>query len=242
MRLPMTFAVFTPRPALLRPGIALLLASAGASAFAAGYVDLRRAEPIHGDAAAGAQKALVCVACHGPNGNAIVPAFPNLAGQRADYLYHRLVEFKTADPKSPYYAASPMPAQLANLGDADLRNLAAYFAAQTASHSPAAAVPTTGGEELYLNGDSAHGIPPCQGCHGADARGPAAQETRYAAYPALRGQHAPYLVARLNGYRGNMPQYSSNDFIMHGVARTLDDGSIQAIAAWLASLPPAPAD
>ena len=236
MRLPKICATF---PRLRRWIAASLLTCAAASAFAADYVDLRRAEPIHGDASAGAAKSVVCVACHGPNGNAIVPTFPKLAGQRADYLYRRLAEFKAADPKAPYYSASPMPGMVANLNDTDLRNLAAYFASQTATAAPAAAT-NSDGETLYLNGDPTRGIPPCQGCHGVDASGPAAGGQQYAAYPALRGQHAPYLVSRLNNYRDKLPHSSSNDFIMHGVARTLDDSSIQSIAAWLASLPPQP--
>ncbi len=241
MKLLPTPAMSTLRAATrLRILAALLLIGASAGVLAADYVDLRRIEPLRGDAAAGAAKAAVCTACHGPGGNALVPAFPNLAGQRADYLYQRLIEFKTADPKSPYYAASPMPTQVAGLSEADLRNLAAYFAAQAPGASVAAAGDDRG-ESLYLSGDPERGIPPCQGCHGADARGPAPADGRYAAYPRLRGQHAPYLVARLNNFRGNLPQHSSNDFIMHGVARTLDDSSIQAIAAWLASLPPQPA-
>lgn len=227
----------------IRHSLALLTSAffASAVAHAGSFVDQRRIEPIHGDAAAGAAKAITCVACHGPNGNAIVPTFPRLAGQHATYLYQRLLEFKHADSKSPYYSASPMPTQVAALSDTDMRNLAAHFAAQTPTSSLTAAGTKPGdrGEHLFYEGDPEHGIPPCQGCHGADARGPVPGDGRYAAYPSLRGQQAPYLVTRLRSYRGNQPQYGSNNFIMHGVAHSLDDESIQAIATWLASLPPA---
>src|SRR6202051_2286361 len=66
----------------------------------------RRADelPVHGDAAAGAKKATVCFACHGANGVSVAPTFPRLAGQRADYLYHRLVFFKRGDPKGACYS------------------------------------------------------------------------------------------------------------------------------------------
>jgi cytochrome c553 len=37
----------------------------------------------------------------------------------------------------------------------------------------------------------------------------------------------------------NLPHDTTNDFIVGGVAQTLDDESIQAIAAWLSSLTPA---
>ena len=218
-----------------------VLSIASAEAAEPSYVDLRRIEPIRGDVAAGERKAAVCHACHGL-GASVAPTFPRLAGQRPDYLYHRLISFKTANPKDPYYSQSPMRTQVANLSDADMRDLAAYFAAQaptgaTVVAAPAATVDT--GKTLFLGGDPARGIPPCQGCHGADARGTSIATGQYAAYPELRGQPSMYLVARLTGFRKNQPHDTTNDFIMGDVAQTLDEGSIQAIAAWLTSLTPA---
>ena len=60
----------------------------------------------------------------------------------------------------------------------------------------------------------------------------------YLVYPALRGQYSPYLVSRLTNFRMGLPHDTTSDFIMSNVARTLDDDSLQAIAAWLSSLPP----
>jgi cytochrome c553 len=219
---------------------ATLLAAASIAA-SPPYTDLRRIEPIRGDAAAGAQKAAVCLGCHGADGISVAPIFPRLAGQRVDYLYHRLFSFRHANPKDPYYSASPMTAIAANLNDVDMRDLAAYFAAQTPKvpDAPAKDVSAQAGETLFLGGDPARGIPPCQGCHGADANGPILSTGQYAAYPSLRGQYAPYVVSRLTNFRTGRPSDTSNAAIMHGVAVTLDDEAIQAIAAWLASLPPA---
>src|ERR1700682_4973461 len=87
---------------------ALLLMAASTLAAAPRYTDLRHVEPVHGDAAAGAKKAIVCFACHGANGVSVAPTFPRLAGQRADYLYHRLVCFQRADARGAYYSLSPM--------------------------------------------------------------------------------------------------------------------------------------
>jgi cytochrome c553 len=213
---------------------------AGAATTASGYIDLRRIDPIHGDVAAGARKAAVCHACHGV-GASVAPTFPRLAGQRPDYLYHRLISFKRADPKDPYYAQSPMRPQVANLSDADMRDLAVYYAAQTPTvTSQAAAQPAAAGkgQALFLAGDPTRGVPPCQGCHGADAGGTPIATGEYAAYPSLRGQYSLYLVARLTSFHNNLPHDTTNDFIMSGVARALDDESIQAIAAWLGSLTP----
>ena len=218
---------------------ALLLTAASALAAAPGYMDLRHIDPVHGDAPAGAKKATVCFACHGANGVSVAPTFPRLAGQRADYLYHRLVSFKRADPKDPYYSVSPMTPNVAHLSDTDMRDLAAYFSSQTPPATAAAAAAPGKGEALFLAGDPARGIPPCQGCHGAGAGGPSISTGQYATYPSLRGQYAPYLIARLTSFRKTLPHDTTNDFIMGGVAQALDDESIQAIAAWLSSLMPA---
>jgi cytochrome c553 len=217
---------------------ALLLMAASELAAAPRYADLRHLDPVRGDAAAGAKKATVCFACHGANGASVAPTFPRLAGQRAEYLYHRLVSFKRADPKDPYYSVSPMTPNVANLSDTDMRDLAMYFSSQTPPATAAAAAAPDKGEALFLAGDSARGIPPCQGCHGGEAGGPSISTGQYGAYPSLRGQYAPYLIARLTSFHKNLPHDTTNDFIMSGVAQTLDADSIQAIAAWLSSLTP----
>jgi cytochrome c553 len=217
-----------------------LIFMAGITLAASRYTDLRHLEPIHGDPAAGAQKVTVCFACHGSNGAPIAPTFPRLAGQRADYLYHRLVSFKRGNPNDPYYGKSPMLPLAASLSDTDMRDIAAYFSQQ----SPRAAndVPTLPasheGESLFLHGDPARGTPPCQGCHGPNANGPPMRSGQYAAYPSLRGQSGPYLVSRLTSFRDGLPTDTSNAFIMAGVAHTLDDQSIHAVAAYLSSLTP----
>ncbi|MGY0556366.1 c-type cytochrome [Lysobacter sp. A421] len=212
------------------------------------YLDLRRVASIHGDAAAGQAKSELCAACHGPQGIAIAPIFPNIAGQSADFMYWQLVEYKRG------VNPSPMTPLVANLSDQDMRDLSMYYAAMPADGAPssgqeapaAAADPAQLqlGEQLYLSGDLGKGIPSCQGCHGADARGPAAADRvnrsghhPYAGYPSLRGQQAAYLQAKLGAYRDGNIGDSTSDFVMTGVAKQLDDASIQALSTWLSSLP-----
>jgi cytochrome c553 len=234
-----TLGILVPSIGLAGLAASLLLVSstwAGASR----YIDLRLIEPIYGDVQAGARKADVCHACHGV-GASVAPTFPRLAGQRRDYLYQRLLSFKRADSKDPYYSQSAMRPLVAHLNDADMRDLAAYYAAQTPTATSEAAAPaaTAGkGQTLFLAGDPARGIPPCQGCHGADARGTPIATGQYAAYPSLRGQYSMYLVTRLTSFHKGLPHDTTNDFIMGGVARSLDSDSIQAIADWLGSLTP----
>ena len=212
------------------------------AAAASRYTDLRNVEPIRGDVAEGAKKAVVCFACHGANGTSIAPTIPRLAGQRIDYLYHRLLIFKHASNKDPYYSSSPMTAMAQPLSDIDMRNLAAFFASQqpqpATPTSPASAVSLEKGAQLFKAGDPGRGIPPCQGCHGAEARGPSIATRTNAVYPLLRAQYAPYIVSRLTSFRKDLPHDTTSDFVMSNVAHALDDDSLQAIAAWLSSLPP----
>lgn len=207
------------------------------TARAADFIDLRAPVPIHGDAAAGHAKAAVCMACHGSAGVASVPTFPDLAGQKIDYLYWQLVEFKRAAR-----ADSPMTAQVATLNDVDLRNLSAYFA-QLMPVVPGSTREVTRsdhGHELFRRGDPARGIVPCQGCHGADASGHplASQNARYRSYPVLRGQQIAYVEQRLKDFRNGKNHLSSNDEIMNGIARPLvDDDSIRDLAIWIQAMP-----
>ena len=79
-----------------------------------------------GDAAAGKAKAVVCAACHGADGKAVIPGYPNLAGQNEAYLVNALKAYKSGDRK-PAGNAAVMAGQAAALSDDDIANLAAYF-------------------------------------------------------------------------------------------------------------------
>lgn len=74
------------------------------------------------DVEAGKAKAAVCAACHGPAGVSPQPLWPNLAGQKDQYILKQLKAFKAGDRKDPL-----MSGQAAALSDADMENLAAYF-------------------------------------------------------------------------------------------------------------------
>jgi cytochrome c553 len=211
-------------------------AAAPAAASSAAFLDLRAQAPIRGDAAAGAGKATVCSACHGAQGIAIAPNFPNLAGQSATYLYVQLKQFHQGQRSDPV-----MTGQAAPLSDTDMRDLASHFAAL--APKPAGTATTDArGAQLFLTGDPARGIPPCQGCHGSDALGPRAQPGRaphppWSTIPRLRGQSPIYLTKRLGDFRNHSVRPgSSNTRIMEGVAQTLDDADVQALATYLSTL------
>jgi cytochrome c553 len=64
-----------------------------------------------------------CAACHGHNGIGIIPLYPNLAGQKREYLVAQLRAFRDGSRKNPIM--SPMAAHLT---DAEIEDVAAYFA------------------------------------------------------------------------------------------------------------------
>ena len=72
------------------------------------------------------EKLTTCAACHGSDGKSTQPIYPNLAGQYANYLEQALKEYRAGTRKNPIMAA-----QATGLSDADIRELAAYFAAQS---------------------------------------------------------------------------------------------------------------
>lgn len=79
-----------------------------------------------GDAEAGKVLAKNCAGCHGETGVGTNPAWPNIAGQRPGYLVNVLKAFKAGLRKDPMMAGVSR-----NLSDADIANLAAYYAAQS---------------------------------------------------------------------------------------------------------------
>lgn len=74
------------------------------------------------DIDAGREKAQACTACHGANGVSISDDIPNLAGQKAAYIVGQLKAFREQTRKNPL-----MNAMAAQLSDADIDNLAAFF-------------------------------------------------------------------------------------------------------------------
>ena len=75
------------------------------------------------DIEAGKAKATVCAACHGVEGKATVPVYPHLAGQNAAYLLKQMKAFKEGSRTEPLMAPF-----MAMLNEADMENLAAYYA------------------------------------------------------------------------------------------------------------------
>ena len=74
-------------------------------------------------------KVAACGACHGAKGDApIAPNYPKLAGQNAAYIVSALQAYKKGDRKGGL--AAVMTAQASGLSDADMKEIADFYAAQ----------------------------------------------------------------------------------------------------------------
>lgn len=180
---------------------------------------------VAGDAAAGAQKAAVCGACHGMTGSSVNPEWPNLAGQHESYIAAQLALFKQGVRDN----ALMMPMAM-GLSDQDMLDLGAHFAAQAPAGLEADPSNWKIGEKLYRGGDTARGLPACIACHGPQGKG-----NDPAKYPALRSQHAVYTYAQLKAYAEGRRKTPGND-IMQVVASKLTDEEMRALASYTQGL------
>ncbi len=177
------------------------------------------------DLQAGKEKAVLCAACHGADGNSVNPVWPKLAGQHPKYLEKQLHDFKSGKRKNTNM--SPMAAPLS---DQDIADLALWFSTQ--KHKPGAADPALVelGSRIYRGGIPEKGVPACTGCHSPTGAG-----NPGAGYPALSGQHAEYTKIQLEAFRKGE---RSNDpaGIMRTIASGLSDQEIEALSSYVSGL------
>jgi cytochrome c553 len=184
-----------------------------------------------GDAARGqAVATTVCVACHGPDGNSPVAANPKLAGQHPEYLLKQMKNFKAADGKAPERTNPIMNGMIAAYDEGQMRDLAAYFAAQTQKGEAAKSRETIEqGQKLYRGGDQAKGLPACAGCHGPAGAGIPGQ------YPRIGGQFPEYLEVQLKSFREGARANDPNK-MMRMIAIKMTDAEIKAVSDYIAGL------
>jgi cytochrome c553 len=169
---------------------------------------------VAGDAAAGGRKhAASCASCHGAAGISPNDTWPNLAGQNAAYLVRILGAYRSGDQTD--VIMSPIAKVL---GDADVQNLAAYYAGLGCKTAPGGTHKgdATAGKALAKN---------CAACHGETGIG------SNPAWPKLAGQRPGYLVNALNAFRAGLRK----DPMMAGVTRGLSDADIDNLAAHYAA-------
>jgi len=169
------------------------------------------------DPEAGRRKAQVCAACHGPDGNATIPGTPSLAGQPVFFTHWQLIKYRDGRRKDPQM--SPLAEKL---DDADMADLAAFYAAQPPRARPAAtdAARVAAGRQLAE-------LHHCTSCHRPGLTGQQ-QAAR------LAGQDFDYLLRLLRGFKAKTA--SDLDGTMTVATQPLQDDEIVSLVHFLASL------
>lgn len=177
-------------------------------------------DKMRGDVAAGkvlAEK--TCKACHGVDGGGVAPAIPHLAAQRESYLLASLNEYK--DGKRTHAALRDIAT---HMSEADMRNVAAYFAGlppiqSTADKDVKSTSPYEKGKALAAG---------CAKCHGegGNAKTPGT--------PTLAGQQPHYLVAAILEYHRDDRKMTS----MKSIMRDSDRLDLESLALYFAAQTP----
>jgi cytochrome c553 len=183
---------------------------------AAGAADGAQAAPSESDPVqAGKAAAASCAGCHGEAGISKTPGMPSLVGLDPKYLVAAMAAYRSGQRKNEV-----MKSILGPIRDADLNNIALYYALQ----SPARAETPTPDNQAAGRAAAAA----CAGCHGAEG------VSGNPAMPSLAGQDAQYLAAAIRAYKDG----SRDDATMKGLVASLDDGVIKDLAAFYAAQQP----
>ncbi len=136
------------------------------------------------------------------------PATPSLAGQDAQYIATALVEYKNGTR-----AHDTMKGLASSLDDTAMKNLAAYFAAQT-PQAPNVRKPLS----------TAEWVERCNRCHGVNGN---STDPRF---PMLASQRVEYLQKALLDYHARTRKSGE----MAAMAAGLSDDDVDNIAAFYA--------
>ena len=163
--------------------------------------------------------------------------WPKLAGQLPEYLLKQLHDFKAGRR-----ANEQMSPQAQAVSDADMADIAAFFAGQKIGPNEAGNKDLLAqGQTIFLKGKGRpQPVPACIGCHGPNGVGNRdwgriMSKAPTVLAPAVGGQHASYIARQLKSYRDGS---RNNDVahVMRDIARRLDDKDIDAVSEYLAGL------
>jgi cytochrome c553 len=191
-----------------------------------------------GNISAGKQKSASCTSCHGENGNSMVATFPKLAQQHSSYLERQLRAFKDGSRNDPMMSAMALA-----LSDEDIIDISTYYAAQKISENTLPVLEPADdndekpsgnkntieaiiaqGSDLYRNGNLTSEVSACIACHG-----PFGEGNKPASFPALKSQHADYLIKTLTDYKSGS-RSNNPENIMHMIAKKMTNEEIKAVS------------
>lgn len=166
----------------------------------------------------GREVAAVCANCHGDSGVSTKPEVPNLAAQNASYLAEQMRLFAAGQRHKEF-----MERMGRAMNTEETAATALFYAAQTVPPRPAGDAAQAGrGRELYKR--------LCTECHGNAGRG-------NAELARLAGQQGPYVVTSMKRYRDAKAGAPRLDKEMVENSRRLTDADLDALAAYIGSMP-----
>jgi cytochrome c553 len=185
-----------------------------------------------GNPVAGKEKsaAALCQGCHGEHGNSARAEYPKLAGQYADYILKQLHNFQSGERRHQV-----MNGMAANISDADMADMAAYFAGSEKMKSEMKGNDTADNQlakNLFIKGDLKRDILPCISCHGEGGKGTFSGTE---SYPTIGGQHKLYLREQLLNWRGGGRSAGSGG-VMRIITKSLTDAEIEALSHYISGL------
>lgn len=175
------------------------------------------ATTVHAGLEEGRTKAQVCAACHGVDGNSLLPAIPSLAGQPRQFIVTALFMFREGRRVSEQMA--PFVDKLSNV---DLNDLAQFFSAQKMTPPSKISDAST-----VAKGRAVTEKHNCVACHTATLVG---QQH----IPRLAGQHKPYLLEQLKGFKA--ATRADYDGTMTSAAQGLTAEELEPLADYLSTL------
>ena len=170
----------------------------------------------------GAQKSLVCSACHGFAGNAPGNTMPVLAGMNADYFKKAIKDYADGKRQSP--EMEPYSKYVLQSG---LDEIADFFAGQKR------ATVAKGSPDAKAISRGAALASQCAACHGPKGEGDTARMV-----PALHGQPAGFLRAQMALFGGDKRKLDNAEFEENKkrIFKGLNDGDFADLAAYYATL------
>jgi cytochrome c553 len=169
----------------------------------------------------GAQKALVCSACHGFAGNSPGNTVPIIAGMAPNYFKKAIKDY--AEGRRPSPEMEPYSKYVLQVG---IDEIADYFALQTRRRATTKADPNAVKRGAALAGQ-------CAACHGTNGEGDA-----FRAVPAIRGQPAGYLQLQLTILKDNKRKLedATVDEAKKTMLKPLSEADLAGLAAYFSSL------
>ena len=157
--------------------------------------------------------AATCETCHGENGQSTNSLWPNIAGQKEQYISNELQAFRNGERSDPV-----MSAQAKSLTDSDISALAAYYAKQV----------NTQHAQQDINQAGLNVRARCVSCHGMTGR------TVTPNWPNIAGQQKDYLVKQLTAFKNDTRPGS----LMNVIAKELTVQQINDVAEYYSQTAP----